>query len=194
MRSGDAADSIILTALRVFGECGVEATSLRTIAREAEVSPALIVHHFGGKEGLVAAVDEAAILEFGAAYGAEETATGRGLLRQRAEETARVVRERPDICTYLGRALVEATPGSTSLFQVMIDGGRKEVDLLTEKGALRADLDPLWATLQHFFLIWAPLSFLPLLEQALGKSLLSDEILDRWVAANVTLLEEGLYR
>jgi AcrR family transcriptional regulator len=194
MRSGDAAHSIISTALRVFGERGIEATSLREVARTAAVSPALIVHHFGGKEGLVAAADEAAILEFGAAYGSEETATGRGLLRQRAEETARVMRERPDICAYLGRALVEATPGSSGLFQVMIDGGRKEVDLLTEKGALRSDLDPLWATLQHFFLIWAPLSFLPLIEQALGESLLSDEILDRWVAANVTLLEEGLYR
>jgi AcrR family transcriptional regulator len=194
MRSADAADSIILAALRVFGERGIEAASLREVARAAEVSPALIVHHFGGKDGLVAAVDEAALLEFGAAYGSEETATGRGLLRQRAEETARVIRERPDVCTYLGRALVEATPGSSGLFQVMIEGGRKEVDLLAEKGALRGDLNSLWATLQHFFLIWAPLSFLPLLEQALGESLLSDENLDRWVAANVSLLEEGLYQ
>lgn len=193
MRSADAADSIILAALRVFGEHGIGATSLREVARVAEVSPALVVHHFGGKEGLVAAVDEAALLEFGAAYGAEETATGRGLLHQRAAETARVMRERPDICSYLGRALVEATPGSSSLFQAMIEGGKQEIDLLTERGALRADADALWATLQHFFLIWAPLSFLPLLEQALGESLLSDKILDRWVAANVNLLEQGLY-
>jgi TetR/AcrR family transcriptional regulator, regulator of cefoperazone and chloramphenicol sensitivity len=194
MRSADAADSIIRAALQVFGEHGIDATSLREVARVAEVSPALIVHHFGGKQGLIAAVDETALLEFGAAYGSEETATGRGLLHQRAEETARVIRERPDVCTYLGRALVEATPGSAGLFQVMIEGGRKEIDLREEKGALRADADPLWATLQHFFLIWAPLSFLPLLEQALGRSLLSDEILDRWVAANVNLLERGLYR
>ncbi len=194
MCSADAADSIILAALRIFGERGIGATSLREVARIAEVSPALIVHHFGGKSGLVAAVDEAALLEFGAAYSSEETASGRGLLRQRAEQTARVMRERPDVCTYLGRALVEATPGSSGLFQVMTEGGRKEVDLLVEKGALRKDVDPLWATLQHFFLIWAPLSFMPLLEQVLGHSLLSDDILDRWVAANVSLLEEGLYR
>lgn len=167
---------------------------MREVARLAGVSPALIVHHFGGKSGLVAAVDEAALLEFGAAYGSEKMASGRGLLRQRAEETARVMRERPDVCTYLGRAFVEATPGSSVLFQAMTEGGRKDVDLLVEKGALRNDLDPLWATLQHFFLFWAPLSFLPLLEQALGRSLLSNEVLDRWVAANVNLLEEGIYR
>jgi AcrR family transcriptional regulator len=194
MRSADAADSIILAALLVFGERGIGATSLREVARAAGVSPALVVHHFGGKEGLIAAVDEAALLEFGAAYTGEEAVTGRGLLHQRAAETARVMRERPDVCTYLGRALVEATPGSSGLFQVMLEGGREEVDLLTERGALRGDLDPVWATLQHFFLIWAPLSFLPLLEQALGEPLLSDASLDRWVAANVNLLEQGLYR
>ena len=193
MCSADAADSIIRAALRVFGEGGIDATSLREVARAAEVSPTLIVHHFGSKKGLIAAADEAALLEFGAAYGSEETASGRGLLRQRAEETARVMRERPDVCTYLGRALVEATPGSSGLFQVMLEGGRKEVDLLTGKGALRSNLDPVWATLQHFFLIWAPLSFLPLLEQALGEPLLSEASLNRWVAANVNLLEEGLY-
>jgi AcrR family transcriptional regulator len=33
MRSGDAADSIIRAALRIFGERGVEATSLREVAR-----------------------------------------------------------------------------------------------------------------------------------------------------------------
>jgi AcrR family transcriptional regulator len=195
MRSADAADSIIRAALRVFGEGGIDATSLREVARTAAVSPALIVHHFGSKKGLIAAVDEAALLEFGAAYGAEETASGRGLLRQRAAETARVMRERPDVCAYLGRALVEATPGSSGLFQVMLEGGRKEVDLLTEKGALRGNLDPVWATLQHFFLIWAPLSFMPLLEQeVLADSLLEEANLERWVAANVELLQKGLYR
>lgn len=194
MRSADAADSIIRAALRIFGERGIDATSLREVARAAAVSPALIVHHFGGKEGLIAAVDEAALLEFGAAYGSEDTATGRALLQLRAEQTARVMRERPDVCTYLGRALVEATPGSAGLFRVMIEGGQSEIDLLAESGALRPDADPLWATLQHFFLIWAPLSFIPVLEQALGDSPLSEEHLDRWVAANVSLLEGGLYR
>jgi AcrR family transcriptional regulator len=159
------------------------------------VSPALVVHHFGGKEGLVAAVDEAALRQFGLAYGSGDAVEGSDLLRQRAEQTARVMREHPEACAYLGRALVEGTPGSGRLFRMMIEGGRAEIDALAEKGALRKDADRPWATLQHFFLIWAPLSFMPLLEQeALDGSLLDEAILDRWVAANVQLLEEGLYR
>ena len=194
MRSANARVPIIRSALRVFGEHGIDTTSLREVAKAAGVSPALIVHHFGGKEGLVAAVDEAALKEFGAAYSASEPAKDSDLLHMRAKQTARVMRECPEVCAYLGRALVEGTPGSARLFRLMVEGGRVEIDALAEKGALREDADRLWATLQHFFLIWAPLSFMPLLRGELGGSLLDEAILDRWVTANVELLEEGLYR
>jgi len=195
-------DSIVATALRLFGTRGVEATSLREVARAAAVSPALVVHHFGGKQGLVAAVDEAALRAFGDAWAAEEAeaasetdgAPRSDLLRRRARQTARAMREHPEACAYLGRALVEGTEGSARLFRLTIEGGRAEVDSLAARGALREDADLLWATLQHFFLIWAPLSFMPLLEGVLGGSLLDDENLERWVAANVELLERGLYR
>jgi AcrR family transcriptional regulator len=178
---------IIGVAMRVFGERGIEATSLRQVARAAGVSPALIVHHFGGKEGLVAATDEAAVGEFGAAY------RGTGGLRERASQTARVMSEMPEVCAYLGRALVEGTSGSAALFRLMVGEGRKEIDALAEAGGLRPDADRTWATLQHFFLIWAPLSFTPLLEGVLGGELLEPAQLDRWVEANVKLLEEGIY-
>lgn len=181
--------------MRRFGEGGIGATSLREAARAANVSPALVVHHFGGKDGLVAAVDEAAVSAFGAAYDAAEPAGGPDLLRRRAAQTAEVMSERPEVCAYLGRALVEGTPGSARLFRLLIEGGRAEIDALAEAGALREDADRLWATLQHFFLIWAPLSFMPLLEgEVLDGGLLDEAVLDRWVAANVKLLAEGLYR
>lgn len=195
MRSVDAKGPIVQSALRLFGEQGIDATSLREVAKATGVSPALVVHHFGGKEGLIAAVDEAALRAFGTAYDSGDSAEGSDLLSQRAAQTAQVMRESPEVCAYLGRALVEGTPGSARLFGLMIEGGRAEIDVLAEKGALREDADRLWATLQHFFLIWAPLSFMPLLErEALEGSLLDDATLDRWVAANVELLKEGLYR
>jgi AcrR family transcriptional regulator len=195
MRSADAKDPIVQSALRLFGSGGIEATSLREVAKVTGVSPALVVHHFGGKEGLIAAVDEAALQAFGAAFDSGDSAEGSDLLSERAAQTARVMRERPEVCAYLGRALVEGTPGSARLFSLMIKGGRAEIDALVEKGALREDADRLWATLQHFFLIWAPLSFMPLLEeQVLDGPLLDDATLNRWVAANVELLEKGLYR
>jgi AcrR family transcriptional regulator len=189
-----AREAIVSSALRLFGAHGIESTSLREIAKAGDVSPALLVHHFGGKDGLVAAVDEAALQVFGEAYASDEPAEDPALLRQRAAQTARVMREHPDVCAYIGRALVERTPGAVDLFRMMIEGGRREIDRLAASGALREDADRLWATLQHFFLIWAPLSFMPSLAEALDAPLLDEHNLARWVNANVELLEKGIYR
>ncbi len=140
------------------------------------------------------AVDERALREFADAYGSEDPAGDASPLHLRARQTARVMREHPAVCAYIGRALTERTPGAAQLFRAMVEGGRNEMDSLAAAGALRGDTDRLWATLQHFFLIWAPLSFMPLLADVLDGPLLDERNLNRWVNANVELLEKGVYR
>ena len=56
-RSGtpDTRDAILAAARGRFATRGYDATSLREIAAEAGVDPALVVHYFGTKEGLFAA-------------------------------------------------------------------------------------------------------------------------------------------
>lgn len=55
--TGSGADRILGAAVRLLGERGIAATSLKTIAAEAGVSQALIIHHFGSKDGLRRACD-----------------------------------------------------------------------------------------------------------------------------------------
>ncbi len=50
--------SIREAALRLFADQGPDAVTVRAIAAEAGVSPALVMHHFGSKAGLREAVDE----------------------------------------------------------------------------------------------------------------------------------------
>src|SRR5215471_10498585 len=45
-------------ALRLFAVHGPDAVTVRQIAAAARVSPGLVLHHFGSKEGLRQAVDE----------------------------------------------------------------------------------------------------------------------------------------
>ena len=45
-------DAILAVARRGFATRGYEATSLRAVATEAGVDPALVIHYFGSKEGL----------------------------------------------------------------------------------------------------------------------------------------------
>ncbi len=51
----DTRDAILAVARRRFATRGYDATSLRGIATEAEVDPALLIHYFGTKEGLFVA-------------------------------------------------------------------------------------------------------------------------------------------
>ena len=45
-------DAILAAARRQFGEQGYDRTTLRSVAAEAGVDPALVVHFFGSKQGL----------------------------------------------------------------------------------------------------------------------------------------------
>jgi AcrR family transcriptional regulator len=51
----DTRDVILAVARRQFATSGYDATSLRGIATEAGVDPALLIHYFGTKEGLFTA-------------------------------------------------------------------------------------------------------------------------------------------
>jgi AcrR family transcriptional regulator len=48
----DTRDAILAVARRRFATHGYDATSLRGIAADAQVDPALLIHYFGTKEGL----------------------------------------------------------------------------------------------------------------------------------------------
>lgn len=50
-------------AVEVFADAGFERATVRAIAARAGVSPALVLHHFGSKEGLRQACDDA-VMEF----------------------------------------------------------------------------------------------------------------------------------
>lgn len=55
-RSGADSRQRLLTAARAtFGEQGYDAATVRTIAARADIDPAMVNHHFGGKEQLFAA-------------------------------------------------------------------------------------------------------------------------------------------
>lgn len=53
--SPDTRQAILDVARRMFATSGYEATSLRGIATEADVDPALLIHYFGSKQDLFVA-------------------------------------------------------------------------------------------------------------------------------------------
>ncbi|WP_286978266.1 TetR/AcrR family transcriptional regulator [Pseudomonas sp.] len=55
-------EDLLIIAAEVFGRCGIKASSLRSIAVEAGVTPALFNYYFGKKSALVSAVAEELLL------------------------------------------------------------------------------------------------------------------------------------
>ena len=52
------------TALKLFGKYGYNGTSIRMIAKEAEISLGLMYNYYDGKEGLIKSIFETNILDF----------------------------------------------------------------------------------------------------------------------------------
>jgi AcrR family transcriptional regulator len=97
-------------ALREFGERGFEGATIRGIAEAAGVSPGLVQHHFGSKDGLRQACDEAVL----------------DLVRRKIEAIEAGELANPSVLAalyasalplvrYVGRAVADHTPASAAL-------------------------------------------------------------------------------
>jgi AcrR family transcriptional regulator len=180
-------------AMSLIAADGVAGTSVRGVAEAAGVSPGLVIHHFGSKEGLRQAVDEAVVERFTLALREVPVErSGPELLEQRGELIAGLMRSQPTLCDYIGRVFSEGTEVSSELFHLMFVASSAD-EALTRAGALRADSDEFWRAVQQMLLIVGPLMLRPLIERELGSSLLTGQHIERWMRANTDLLTRGLY-
>jgi TetR/AcrR family transcriptional regulator, regulator of cefoperazone and chloramphenicol sensitivity len=180
-------------AMKLFAAEGVAASSLRAVARAASVSPGLVVHHFGSKQGLIRAVDEAVLTRINLAL-SEVPLEGSAdeVIEGRADVVAAFLRSQPVLCDYLARALSERTEASADLFHRLLDFAAKD-ERLIEAGVLRPEADPFWRAMHQVVLVIGPLLLRPLIERELGGDLLAEENATRWTRARTDLLQHGLY-
>ncbi|TQM67019.1 TetR family transcriptional regulator [Actinomadura hallensis] len=134
--SGTAA-RILEAAVSRFGRDGF-GVGLRAIAEDAAVSPGLIVHYFGSKQGLRRACDEhvrEVIVTEKRAAATDGTAAG--LLAQLAdvERFAPVVR-------YMVRSLREGGDLARELFEDMVADAVRYLEAGVEAGVIKPSRDP----------------------------------------------------
>lgn len=120
-------------AMAHFGEYGFERATIRGIAETAQVSPGLVRHHFGAKQGLREACDAHLVKLIRQL--ADQTQAGRGLGNGNPIAAARAAVGPYE--SYLARALVEGE--AAPLFDEMVELGAQR---LADADATRNRNDP----------------------------------------------------
>ena len=187
-------------ALRLFADRGPDAVTVREIATQAGVSPALVLHHFGSKDGLRAEVDAFAARAFDAIFEAmptEELAellTGGSARGSLAEAFARGFPPGSPLPAYLRRLFLTNNPAAAALFGRWYAATRRLLDVMVEMGVARPSEDP--GVRAAFFLV-NDLALILLrnpIATAIGADPLTPEGMERWAQEASIVYAEGAFR
>jgi AcrR family transcriptional regulator len=119
-------------AIALFGRHGFDGAGIRAIAAEAGVSPALVVHHFGSKEGLRKACDEHVALVVRTTKQQAMTEGPPDLL-----QLLRTADDAQPLLRYVARMLTDSSPGVAELVDTMVSDAVDYMADGVEAGFLR---------------------------------------------------------
>lgn len=127
-----AAARIRDAAIERFGEVGFDKATVREIAAAADVSPGLVLHHFGSKEGLREACDEYVVAEFARSrIEAVESGTTDPFAAMAS------VQSEQHLMRYFLQSLRENSPAAGQLFSASFDETLRLMELSVEQGVIR---------------------------------------------------------
>lgn len=181
-------------ALSLFAEHGHRSVSVRQIAAAAAVSPALVLHHFGSKEGLREAVDQYAAAQLDGLLDSTDEVGGvltTGSNASIAELFARVLPAGSPLPAYLRRLLLEGDPAGLALFRRWYEVSRALIEQLIAAGFAAPTEDP---EVLAAFMLTADVALLVLRQpvaDVLGFDPLSPEGLTRWAAEVARIYRDG---
>lgn len=194
-----AAALIRNTALRLFAARGFDAVTVREIASEAGVSPALVLHHFGSKDGLRGAVDAYASQAFDTViegFDATDLAammTG-GNPGSLAEAFARSFPAGSPLPAYLRRLFLTNDPAGAALFGRWFRLTEQLLAAMESIGLVQPSADP---HVRAAFLLVNDLSLVLLRNQiatVLGVDPLTADGVQRWGAEAAAVYTTGVFR
>ncbi|TDW15988.1 TetR family transcriptional regulator [Kribbella kalugense] len=188
MRTADltATARIRNAAIELFARDGFQKTNVRAIAAAAGVSAALVIHHFGSKDGLRAVCDEFVL----------EVLTSRA----RAAGTSDLLGEYladPDgyrsQIQYMNRALAEDSPAAQSFVEHIVGEAEAVHQAGVAAGAMRESSDRRALAVLNVLVSLATLTMPPALARALGQDEFGPAVLRRLAVPTLELYTYGLY-
>ena len=184
-------------ALQLFSERGPDAVTMRDIAAAADVSPALLVRHYGSKDGLIEAVDDyvVASIESMLTQVTEQTGAvglGPSAVPSMLDGLARHLPPDSAIPSYLARLLTVGGSVGAALFGRLYRVSKTALYAMVADGVAVEGDDP---EVRAAFLLISDLAVLMLrtrLTEALGVDPLSNAGMKRWAAEVFEIYRAGL--
>ncbi|OBK04295.1 hypothetical protein A5746_13520 [Mycolicibacterium conceptionense] len=190
------ADRIRDAALRCFATGGISGTTMRTIAEAAGVSHGLLRHHFGSKDGLIAAVDDHVLRVFSDALEsnplpvpAEPTNDFSSL----GGRMSKLIHDRPEVVDYVSHALIEGNDIGAVIFDGLLKISIRQRDTFTAAGLTRDDIDPDWAALNPLMLRLGPILLRSHIARHIDGAFTTPTELQRWDASVTALIRHGQF-
>lgn len=187
-------DRIRHAALANFATHGTAATTLRAVAASAGVSLGLVQHHFATKAGLIKAVDDYVLAFIIAPLAQPIPEPPADSIADIGSRVTRIISERPDVASYVGRALVDGSPLGETLFDTLMDVGIARWHQRAEHGETRPDVDLTWAAINGLVLALGAISLRVHVDRHLPAPFTSPDQVHRWQMATDSLLREGLFQ
>jgi AcrR family transcriptional regulator len=182
-------------ALAGFAREGVGSTSLRDVAKAADVSPGLVQHHFPTKTALVSAVNDYVVRIATDAF--REVPWGESPLDVQKELGDRVtafVLAQPTALSYVARSVADGDETALQIFDAFVALAGDLWRSLAEHGLLREDTDATWTALHPVVFVLGTVLFKEAIERHLPDSFFAPEQLERWNIASNALFRQGLYK
>lgn len=185
-------------ALEGFARDGVGATSIRDVARSANVSAGLVQHHFKTKADLEHAVNEYVIRIATEAYeGFEEATAGASteeLLAAMGDFITAFFRDHRSALLYVIRSAALGEEAGLGIFDAFMAIISAQVERLAQDGTLREDVDRLWTSLHVVIFNLGTVMLEPAIDRHLPAPMRDPAQLERWNEASTRLISRGVVR
>ncbi|MGR0220469.1 TetR family transcriptional regulator [Agromyces sp. ZXT2-6] len=194
MRSIPAGDATTASRIRDaavarFGAGGFARTSVRDIAADAGVSPGLVIHHFGSKEGLRRACDEWMVGQLMGEKSRLGDTSVASSIREWLDDPGRF----RGYLDYVAMMLADGTEGGARLFDLILGETRAMLAEGVASGAMHESSDPELRALLVTVYGLAPLLLRDHLARTLGAPLDDAATVRRMTLPTLELYTHGMY-
>ncbi|MDF1486880.1 TetR/AcrR family transcriptional regulator [Tessaracoccus caeni] len=183
-----AAARIRDAAIDVFGRRGFDAASVREIAQEAGVSPALVIHHYGSKDKLREHCDDYLMSE------GLRIKTDVDLDDQ--SQLSDMIRSFPPDhpwLVYVSRIILDGGPAGVVLWDRFVSEAARAMERPAAQIRMKDGVDPAAANAVATAVGLIPLVFQSHLARSLGAERLDGDAYQRLMTTLIELLMSGLY-